>query len=260
MVTSLTLELHRVREVYAGMVLYPIDRAREVLRAYAAWAGDAPEHTTTAARLLRLPPLPEIPEPFRGRAFVGVDGAVDAPAAEAEALLAPLRALGPEIDTFAPMPAAALPMINLDPPGPVPGIGDGIGITGLDDDVIEALLAVAGPDAAGCPLLLVDLRHLGGAVARPGPRPAALPHVDGAFAMYTVGIAPVPEAAGAVAATIAGLRASLEPWRAGRDFLNFRETHDAPERLLPADALGRLAAVREQHDPDAVIAGHHTLV
>ena len=44
----------------------------------AGWPGpaDAPDEVTTSFRVLNLPPLPDIPEPFRGRQLVVIDGAV----------------------------------------------------------------------------------------------------------------------------------------------------------------------------------------
>ena len=87
---------------------------------YAAWAAHAPDHVTTSFRIMQLPPLPEIPEPIRGRAIVMIDGAVQGD----PAVIEPLRALAPEIDTFAMMPAPALVRLHQDPEEPMPYAGD----------------------------------------------------------------------------------------------------------------------------------------
>ena len=71
---------------------------------------------------MQLPPLPEIPEPIRGRSLVMIDGAVqgDNPAD----VIAPLRALGPEMDTFAMVPAPSLVRLHQDPEEPMPFVSD----------------------------------------------------------------------------------------------------------------------------------------
>ena len=70
-----------------GMMLWPWERAGEVLRAYVDWCRTAPDAISTSARLLQVPPLPDIPEPVRGRQFVAIDGAYlgDAAAARGRA-------------------------------------------------------------------------------------------------------------------------------------------------------------------------------
>ncbi len=255
-VTAIEFTAYPATEVYAGMTLFPIDRAQEVFQAFARWVPSLPEEASACVRLLRLPPLPDIPEPLRGNAFVGVDGVFNLPAAEAEALLQPLRTLGPAIDTFAPIPASATGHVHMDPPGPVPGCGDGMLLAALPDEAIDALLAVAGPEA-DCPLLAVDVRHIGGALSRPHPAGGAVSHLPGEFLLYAVGVAPVPPAQQQVAAVLGELTAALRPWDAGRDYLNFRETAAEPERFYPPDVLRRLREVQQRHDPERTIrAGH----
>src|SRR5437763_547968 len=114
-VTAIEFVLYPAPQVYAGALLWPWERAGEVLRRYVEWCRTAPDAISTSARILQVPPLPDIPEPVRGRQFVAIDGAfLGSPEAGAEALAA-LRALEPEIDMFAPIPAAALSHIHMDP-------------------------------------------------------------------------------------------------------------------------------------------------
>ncbi|MFC7754295.1 hypothetical protein [Tsukamurella soli] len=65
-----------IPDVVAGMMLWELDRAREVITAWADWTVTVPESVTSSLRLVRFPPLPELPDHLRGRELVVVDGAI----------------------------------------------------------------------------------------------------------------------------------------------------------------------------------------
>ncbi|MGN6242087.1 MAG: FAD-binding oxidoreductase [Motilibacteraceae bacterium] len=255
-VTAVTLRLHPLRELVAGAMFWPLERAGEVLRAWRAWTDAVPEETMSCGRLLRLPPLEDIPEPLRGGAFVVVEVAHQGTAEGADGLLAPLRALGPAIDTVATVPVPALAALHMDPPGPVPGAGDGTLLRDLDDAAVDALLGAAGPGAP-CPLLSVELRHLGGALAREPEDCGAAGALDAAFSLFCVGIAPVPEAERVVLGATAAVLDALSPWDAGRSFRNLTESHRPLERFHGEATVARLRAVRAAYDPTGLVLGNH---
>jgi FAD binding domain len=257
-VTAFTFRVFPVATIYAGMLLFPLTRAGEVLRAYEEWTRDLTEDATTCVRLLRIPPLPDLPDFLRGQAFVGVDGAIDLPEAEAEAALEPLRALDPAIDTFGTMPASQLGLVHLDPPQPVPALGDGLIVDDLPEGAIEALLAVVGPDADSA-LLAVDLRHLGGAVSRPAGNGGAVDHLPGRFLVYAVGVVADPALVPVLTAEVAAVRAALAPWASERDYSNFREVSASPGRFWDDATLERLRAITQAYDPERTIRTAHEL-
>src|SRR5262249_16993338 len=74
-VTALEMRLYPVRDLYAGSLFFPIQRAAEVLHAWRAWTDTVPDEVSSQGRLVRLPPAPQLPEPLRGRAFVKVEAA-----------------------------------------------------------------------------------------------------------------------------------------------------------------------------------------
>jgi len=117
-VTALEFDLFPIETAYAGMLVWDQKDAEKVLRHWAEWSVGAPDEVTTSFRMMNLPPLPELPEPFRGRQLVVIDGAVLDSDDRAESILASLRELGPEMDTFARVPAASLVRIHMDPEGP----------------------------------------------------------------------------------------------------------------------------------------------
>ena len=73
-------------------------------------------------RFITPPPIPDVPEPLRGKPLLTIDGAFIGGEEEGDALIAPLRAIGePIMDSFAPMPTAGLSRIHMDPEKPGPG-------------------------------------------------------------------------------------------------------------------------------------------
>jgi FAD binding domain len=255
-VTALEMRLYQVRELYAGALFFPIGRAADVLHAWRAWTGAVPDEVTSLGRILRLPPLPEIPEPLRGRAFALVEAAFLGDAAAGSELLGPLRRLGPELDTFAMIPAPALQQLHMDPDQPVPNQGDGAFLADLPATAIDALVALAGPDA-DTPLLSVEVRHLGGALARPAPGGGAQPDIGARYAMFAGGFTPTPELVGLVRAHAHAVKDALAPWRASYDYYNFEETPAAAGTVLPAASYHRLQEIKARYDPDQVIISTH---
>ena len=185
-VTALEMRLYPVRELYAGDLFFPIQRAAEVLHAWRGWTATVPDEVTSIGHLLRLPPLPEVPEPLRGRAFAILEAACLGDAGTGAELIGPLRRLGPEVDTVAMIPAAALGQLNMDPSQPAPAAGDGAFLADFPAAAIDALAAVAGPEA-GTPPASVEIRHLGGALARPAPGGGAQPSIDASYLLYAAG-------------------------------------------------------------------------
>ena len=246
-VTALEFELHPVPELYAGNLFWPIELASDVLNAYREWVTTVPDELTSVGRLLQLPPIPEIPEPFRGNSFVVVESAYIGSEVDGSELLRPLRELAPTVDTVQTMTPSGLPALHMDPPQPVPGIGDGMLVTELTPDAIAATLAVAGP-GTGSPLLSVEFRQLGGALARGGEGHGAVEKLDAEFAHYGVGMAMSPEMGTAVEVSLERLHSALEPWRAGR-FMNFSDRPAEMSSAFPAGTYERLCEIKAAVDP-----------
>jgi hypothetical protein len=252
-VTAMELALHEVPVVTGGAMLWPIERAPEVLRAWRDWTRGLPESTTTSARLLRFPPFEEVPEPVRGRAFVILDGAVTGDPLSARALLHPLRALGPEIDTWHPAGPEVLPELHMDPKDPTPAFHGHVLLADADDLVLDTLLELAGPGRE-TPLLFAELRHLGGALGRRAPGGGALDHIAAGFSLTGVGV-PMGPLADALPEALAALEAAGAHQAAGA-YANFTET-EGPEALFPPAVLARLRAIKDAVDPQDRIHANH---
>src|SRR5262249_62105831 len=91
--------------VSAGPIFYPAGAAADLLRAFRAWAGDAPDEVTALVDLTTAPPLSVIPAEWHGKKVAALIAVSTGPLDEGEALVAPLRAAAePIVDLPGPMP------------------------------------------------------------------------------------------------------------------------------------------------------------
>ena len=255
-VTALEFELFPITHVDAGILFFPLERGAEVLRAWRRWVDQVPDEVTSVGRFLQLPPIPEIPEPLRGGSFAIVEAVSLLGEDATDELLRPLRELGPQLDTFATIPVRDLEHLHMDPKQPVPGAGDGLMLSDLNDAAIDALVHTAGA-GAGSPLISVEVRQAGGALARRAPGAGALASIDGKFMLYAVGMAPTPELGAGVRAHVELVQNALAPWDSGRSYLNFTEKRQRGERLFGEVTYRRLQVVKAAVDPDDVFRSNH---
>ncbi|PMR61294.1 FAD-dependent oxygenase [Verrucosispora sp. ts21] len=251
-VTALEFNLFPVSHIYGGGLFFTADRAAEVFNAWGRWTAGVPDEMNSSIALLQLPPLPEVPEPLRGQMVVHVRIAYVGAAEEGERLVAPLREIAPMlIDSVMEMPYTAIASIHADPPNPIP-VQDRSGLLReFTPELVDAIVEHAGPDS-GSPLVIFELRHLGGALER---RPAAGNASDlqgAAFSLYAVGLGG-PNEAEAIHAHLTRVLAAIAPWSTGRLFVNFLTAADAaPEQFAQAylpETYQRLVAIKASYDP-----------
>jgi hypothetical protein len=255
-VTALEFDLYPVSAVYAGAMFWPLQRAGEVLEAWTHWLAQVPDEVTSVGRLLRIPPMPGLPPTLSGRNLVAIEASFIGSADSGRHLLAPLRALGPEIDTFMLMPSHALGNLHMDPPNPVPFYGDGMLLSELPAAALDNLLDVAGPYARS-PLLCIDVRQLGGALGQEPSGGGAVSWLDAQFAMFAVAMTPDQAARELAEAHIEGLQQALGRWQAPRAFANLAERPRLAADLFGERTAARLACVKRAYDPSDVIRANH---
>ncbi|MFH0178121.1 FAD-binding oxidoreductase [Streptomyces cacaoi] len=263
-VTSLVTELVPLSRVVGGGIYCAGEHAEPLLRAYADWAPTVPDEMCTGFTLLRLPSLPIIPEPMRGRFFARVAVAWTGDPAAADPLLAPLRAAAPvEFDTVADLDYRKVDEIYQDPQDPIPARECCALLRDLTPEAVDTLLAQTGPDAGeDYPLLLVELRHMGGALAEPAAVEDAVCARDAAYLLESVGVLAGPEAAAAVEAATAALYTAMAPYGTGRTMVNL---HGAPgdqtdrARAWTPEVHDRLRRTKSTYDPQNLLRHGHTV-
>ena len=255
-VTTLEFDLLPLPEIFAGALFFSAEQARDVLHGWNEWTSNAPEELTSAGRLLNFPPIPEIPEPFRGQSFVVLEVIYCGNPADGEGLVAPLRELGTVgMDTMAVQPPAGIAELHMDPPDPVPYASASLLTNELPAAAIDAMLEAVGP-GSGSQLLLAELRHTAGAISRALQGAGALASLPGAFLAFGAGFVPVPEAMAPTRAWLAAFKAALEPYVAG-NYLNFVEEPFDITRIFPPDVLDRLREVKQRYDPENLFHSNH---
>ncbi|MEV0937178.1 FAD-binding oxidoreductase [Streptomyces phaeochromogenes] len=262
-VTSLVTELIPVTRILGGAIYYAGTDAEAVLTAYANWTPTLPQEMCTAFSLLRLPPLPQIPEPLRGGFWSRIAVAWTGDPTEGERLLPPIRAAAPPvIDTIAPMDYTAVDQIYAEPEDPLPARESCALLHDLTPEAIRTFLDQVGPTATDCPLLLVELRHMGGALSRPAPTPDAVCARDATYFLESVAILPDPETAKAVEEATTALQQAMTPHGTGLTMVNIHGTPGTAAdraRAWTPEVYKHLQQTKATHDPTNLLRYGHTV-
>ena len=255
-VTSLEFELYPITMLYGGNLIYPMEKAKEVLEAYARWSADLPDEMSTGVAFLNIPPLPAVPEPLRGKSVIALRGCYCGETPESgEELFRPVREeLGePIMDTLGVMPYAAMDSISMDPVDPMGARQHSEMLEDLSPEAIEALVEVAGA-GSNSPLIVLELRQLGGALARTADSLSTMGKGDSGFIMNGVGPAFTPEMAEGVQAHLALVAEATRPFQTGDTYVNFMEldgaSADRVKSAYPSEDYERLVALKDRYDPN----------
>jgi FAD/FMN-containing dehydrogenase len=254
-VTSMDFELVPLTTLYGGAMFFDTEHLAPVLTAWLDWTRTAPESVSTSMAILRLPPMDFIPEPLRGKTTLNLRYAFVGDPAEGEQLLQPLRDLAPRlIDAVGEMRAADIAQIHNDPTDPGPGWVRALMVNGIDEGFVKTLLDVVGPDQQ-VPLVVVELRHLGGATHRDVTEGSA---VGGRTAEYSLSFVGVPDPSlfeTVLPPLMDDILKQLAPWICAENNINFAGGLELPgsyEASWPADTFTRLADIRAAYDPNGL--------
>jgi FAD/FMN-containing dehydrogenase len=256
-VTAIEFAVYPYPELYAGALFFPFSRTREVLHAWRDLLPALPEELMTWAAVLHFPPDPGLPDAVRGGSFTVVWAVFAGTADQGRRLMAPVRELGPVLDTFALVPPAELGDLAMDPRDPLPLLSGHQLLDDVPAEGIDALVDAVGPDSRAT-ITMVQLRHLGGALARPAPGAGARATLPGTICVFSLGVAPDEGAVRATQATLAAIEGALAPYRVG-SYPNFVEE--------PADASGffdpltwrRLREIKALYDPGDLFKANHPI-
>jgi len=249
--TSFELRLHPVGpRVLAGIAVYPIERAREVAAAFTAAMAAAPDEVTAGMGWFVAPSGPPFPPAVAGHPVVVVNATHCGPLDAAERDLAPLRALGPALDTFALRSYLELQAESDDHyRWGKRYYWKGLLLEALAADAVDqigALLAAApGPDCG------VGLLSLGGAFGRVPEDATAFSGRDAALWLITEAVWQDPAQDPARVAWGRDAMAALRPFATSVNYVNDlgQLDQDAVRGAYGPAKYDRLVALKRTWDP-----------
>jgi FAD/FMN-containing dehydrogenase len=249
-------------EVIAGLMLHPMDRAKEVLALFREMTAKASDRLCCVLIMRKAPPLPVLPKEVHGTPVVGIAVCYSGPLAEGEAAVAPIKRFGtPLADTIGPKPFIAHQQF-LDGGQPfgrryywkseyLDALPEA-----ADDTLIEHAGAVTSPHSA----MLV--MHLGGAAARV---PEDATAVGNRRAELVFNVQGAWEDAAEDHRHIAWTRdfwSAVRPFSSGGTYVNFLTEDADQERVRAAygpQLYDRLARVKARYDPDNLLRANQNI-
>ena len=257
-VTSLELALHPVGpQVFAGVAVFDIARAHQVLRVFRDLMNSAPDELSLACAFITAPDEDDIPAGLRGRPAIAVLGMWAGSVDDGERACAPIRALGPNADFFGPTGYADFQCSVNDPPG-YRNYWTAENVVDLPDEAIDALVRRATELPAGPSQVFIVA--WGGALGRVGPEHSPLAGRDAGFIVH-------PLLLWADAAdddrnqTLArAFRTDMRLWSTGATYPNFLGDEGGQRmRAAYGSSTDRLAAVKAEWDPYGIFRTHQDI-
>lgn len=252
-VTAIEFDLVRQPRFYGGSLWFDGAHAPAVIAAWREWITDLPEAATTSFGLFNLPEMPGVPPMLAGRPTLSIRYLWTGDAAAGERHFTAMRAAAPVLlDDVAEKPYTAVDSVHTDPVDPLPAHESAMVLRDFPAAAVDELLRLAGP-GSGSPQVLVEVRQMGGATARPGAYESAFAARDAAYSLLVVSIPMIP---GAVEH---GQRIvdAMGPWFGSRRLPNFTAEADLLPNAYDEWTRAKLRHAIRRYDPDAVMAIGH---
>jgi FAD/FMN-containing dehydrogenase len=249
-VTEFEYRLHPVSQIYGGLVAWPADAARDVLRVWREWVRDTPDELCTMAAWLYAPPEPFVPEEVQGSPIFAIACFHLDPEGSAEADLQPLRDLNPAVDVLGPMPYAGIQgMFDAGTPRGSHNYWRSGYVDDLSDEAIDTILAHTGDIPA--PMGQVHIHQMGGAMARVPAGATAFGNRDAPFLMNYIGLWLDPSEDEANIAWVKRASDAMAPHTTGARYVNFLadEGEAGVRSAYEAETYTRLQNLKVRYDP-----------
>jgi FAD/FMN-containing dehydrogenase len=252
-VTRFTMRLHPVGPLLlAGMLLYPGEMARDVLRNWRDFMAGAPDEVGGAVAFMTAPPADFVPEPARGKPMVGVMCTYAGPVEDGQQVLEPLMSFGPPVVTMVqPMPYVAVQqMIDAGNPTGMRNYWSADFFAELPDEAVDTLVTIASQPQS--PLSQVVVFPGGGAVSRVPEDESAFGERHAPWNIHYLSIWLDPADDDTNIAHTRSLAQAMKPWTSGRAYLNFigDEGTDRVAAAFGPEKYARLRALKKVWDPD----------
>jgi len=253
-VTEFTYRLHEVGpQVTGGIIAWPAERAAEVLQAFRTVSSAAPRELTLVALRRNAPPAPWLPESAHGKPMAAIVACHSGSPEQAEADLAPIRALGePLADIIQLRDYVQLQsMLDATQPKGMHFYWKSEFVAELSDDLLDTYHAQF--EGLEAPANQIVLFQVGGALNEHAEDDGAVGNRDAAYACVVQAMsAPDSPARDANRAWVRNAWEALKPYSTGGNYVNFQTDDEPTERTAESyrGNLDRLRSVKARYDPD----------
>lgn len=249
-VTNFRYKVHNIgREVYGGAFFYPIEQAKEVLKAYRSWLETVPDDATTLFAFLTAPPIDFVPKELHGKLVLSIGLCYLGTKEEGEKLVSRLREAGPALDMVGWMPYIALQKM-LDPFNPkgIKSYWKTSYLKGIEDDAIDQM--IEGFKKVRSPMSQMHIHQMGGAVTRKGSESGAFTHRDEPFVLNVVALWEDPSLQEGEISWVRNTWNAMQRYSTGAAYLNFLG-NEGSDRVKAAygENYPRLVELKKKYDP-----------
>jgi len=257
-VTSFEYEVHPVGPtMLAGMLLYPLDAAAEVLAYFRDYVAEAPDEVGILGNLRLAPPLPIVPSELHGKPVVAIIVCYCGDVEDGKNEFEHLRNFkSPALDAIAPKPYAAhQAMFDAALPHGRGYYWKSCTLPPLTDGMIDILIRQA--EKITSPFSTMPIFTLGGAVSRVPEDATAFPnrkaqHNLNILAAWEMNAPPDPDPQRHIA-WVRQTWDAMQPFSTG-GYVNFMsdEPQGHPRAIYGPDKYARLVALKRRYDPENV--------
>jgi FAD/FMN-containing dehydrogenase len=251
-VTRFVFRLHPVSTVVAGPMLWPLERAAQVMGFYRDFLPSAPEDLSGLWAFLTVPPGPPFPEQLHLQKMCGIVWCWTGPAGDAEAALAPARALSPVVDgvTELPYPMLQTAFDALYPSG-LQNYWRADVFENIPEEAIERHVEYAAK--LPTPLSGMNLFPVDGAAGRVGSTETAWSHRNARWSQVIYGTDPDPANFDLLRSWAIEYSDAVHAYSLGGAYVNFMGDEGAERvRAGYGGNFDRLVQVKRKYDPDNV--------
>jgi FAD/FMN-containing dehydrogenase len=252
-VTEFEFRLHPLGPiVLAGLTMFPVERAPDVLRSWRDWSDAAPDEVATGCAVITAPPEPFVPPELRGQPVFGLIALYAGDPEAGASAIQPVKELGPAVDHIGPMPYTAF-QAALDPLAPYGGCrfyARGEYLPELSDAAAGEFLAHA-PDlvARSHPLSQMIIFRIGQGVAAVPDEATAFSHRDANYLFHPITAWADPADDERMVSATREFAAAMRPYSTGAAYLNFTVEADRVRDAYGDGKYARLVALKDTYDP-----------
>lgn len=253
-VTSFLFKLHPIHTNYAGPMIWPMERAQEVLQWYREFIPSAPDELGGWFGFVTVPAVAPFPEAAQGKKMCVIFWCYTGPLEKAEAVFKPIRSRfgTPAVDFVGPIPHPAMNAMfdALYPPGHQ-WYWRGDYVKEIPDAAIAKHIEWA--NAMPTPQSTMHLYPIDGAAGRVGASDTPWAYRDGKWASVFAGVDPDPANATKLRDWTVGYWEALHPYSMGGSYVNFM-MEEGQDRVKASYGKNydRLAKIKAKYDPDNV--------